>query len=194
MFIVVERGLLEEVWDRERLKQRLQSLSPMHRIAFAAACAERTLWRYLTWAKQEGKPFGQEMHAIMHDVWAEIDQGSLNIKKLKKAAARCEELVPDPEEETVTHSADNAALAVLYALQCAISGGQVTDALDAAEKSYRSWWNTETLQDDEVIDDRELLQREWNSPQLKKEVDFQVAVLKRLETVDKPRHDLLSGL
>jgi uncharacterized protein YjaG (DUF416 family) len=192
---VVERGLLEEVWERERLKPRLQSLSPMHRIAFAAACAERTLWRYLTWAKQEGKPSsGQEMHDIVQELWAEIDLGSLNGIKLKKAAARCEELIPNPDEEPVEPGADNAAFAVLYALQCAISGGQVTDALDAAEKSYRSWWTTETLQDDQVIDDPELLRRERSSPQLRKEVDFQMAVLKRLEAAEKPTHDLLSGL
>lgn len=176
-------------FDDIEVTRRLETLTPRHRMVFAAGCAERTLGRYLQWAEVNDPSAATEMTAILERLWDVVEDRAMPAS-LRLVRKRVSSLVPGSEDERPEFGAEDAALALLYAIDCAVADGDANEASDAADRSYESWLKDETRFGDvttmAVIDEREK-----SSPVLQRELAFQLALLERLEREPNPGRQLV---
>jgi hypothetical protein len=170
--------MLSGLWKAEQFEERLERLRPLQRIAFAAECAARSVWLFHSWARRKHRRYGPELQAICEELRTAVRQGGSDFHPLERHVPAFDHLV----QEEYTRGADQAALAVLYAVQCALGGGSTRHALDAAEKAYSTRWVAVTTpEDDTVVALDEIDRREAASPELRKELAFQLELLTKLE-------------
>lgn len=181
--------LRREVVGTDRFRDRLVRLQPRQRMAFAVACAERVLWRLIEWANEYDETATPRIEDAIRMLWDVIEERR-DASGLGTYAATIESLVPDPDEQEVTLGADDAALALLYAINCAIKAGDTSEALDAAERSYAAWLHEETL-GDRVATDDVLDSRERTSSVLQREIAYQRDLLARVENEPRPSRKLV---
>jgi len=171
-------------FDDIEVTRRLETLTPRHRMVFAAGCAERTLWRYLQWAESNAPSGATEMAAILNRLWDVVEERAAPTS-LRLVRKRVSALIPGSEDERPELGADDAALALLYAIDCAIGDGDANEAIDAADRSYESWLKDETRSGNvttmAVIDEQEKA-----SPVLQRELAFQLTLLEHLEREPNP--------
>jgi len=76
-------------------RDRLFNLSPTHRIAFAASCAERLFPNYVAFSRDAiwGNP--QQLREALDAVWSHLLGNPLTPSATRKLIKQCELFVPD---------------------------------------------------------------------------------------------------
>ena len=84
------------------VKQELEKLSPMHRLAFAAACCERLLPTYNAFSRRENWGNPSLLRKALDEVWEVLQGksvGAARISELKDDILHHEELSPDGDSD-----------------------------------------------------------------------------------------------
>jgi uncharacterized protein YjaG (DUF416 family) len=124
------------------LERHLDQLGERHRVAFAASCCERILPAYAAFSRDDNWGDAQLLREALGRVWASVSGAPVNERDERELTERCEQQIhhlDDPFRSVFTAPAQNAAIAVLRAVQCAAHGDlaladEIGDfALDAVE-------------------------------------------------------------
>ncbi len=177
----IRRRLVEKLG----VERRLQALSPVQQVAFAAACAGRSVERIDEWAAGRDSSRSAPYHAAVDGLW-EFVEGRTTQFRLRQLLREADAAFPDPNVDDVTNGADAAALAVLFALEgAAKNDGELLRR--AAEQAYSSLWAPITRGDGEPVTLDVLDERELASPILQHEINIHVAALDRAESFSNPK-------
>jgi uncharacterized protein YjaG (DUF416 family) len=123
--------MLMRAFDEKKLIRALTSLPNRQRTAFAAACAERQMASYRSFAMQQGRPFPDPIERTLAELWNDLvgERGSVvREEQLEGLIALIPQDVPQGEWTQVFNNAQNAGMATAYALGTRIRG----DAQQAA--------------------------------------------------------------
>lgn len=124
-------------FNRQKLISDLHGLPPVLRVAFAAACAERSLQAYLLFMREQNIEDQGVLVDALADVWANPTKA--NEVELKQQLEDCMECLP--EEDAVNglsvkaSHAQEAGVSVVYALRTRM-GGKADDAAWSAQTTY----------------------------------------------------------
>ena len=123
-------------------KAELHPLGERQRVVFAACCCERMLPAYENFSREDGWGDPRPLRDALERVWASANGKPVDAKEAQLLVSLCAEQVPhldDPSTSIFTSAAQNAAIAVLRAIECAVEGdvelaqGVGDIALDAFE-------------------------------------------------------------
>jgi uncharacterized protein YjaG (DUF416 family) len=126
-------------YDEADLVRRLGRLTKAHRVAFAAACAERLLPSFDAFWRR-GHEGAAPLRGILDRVWADASGEPSLGADLQAQLDACMALIPDQDDDTwdAGHPyADDAASAVAYALRT-IKSGEAQEAAWAARRAYEA--------------------------------------------------------
>jgi len=169
------------------LERELASLSPAHRVAFAALCSERLLPVYGTFSRMEAWGDAAVLRRGLDAVWNWLAGRSPSRQLVQDLIDACEAAAPDTEEFSSAYAsaALNAAAAVVEALECCLDGS-VEHAVQAATLSIDTIWMHVQARDGvagSVVAEAKVL----GDPAILRETrrqDDDLAHLKRMRTLD----------
>ncbi|MGK3968402.1 DUF416 family protein [Sorangium sp. So ce118] len=127
-------------FDEVQLIKDIERLAPRHRVAFAAACAERLRPAYLTFSARTGRGNPRQYEAILDLLWSDLDEQRMTDAEVSAHMESCMALIPQEDDGPWINeqaSAEDAGAALAYALQCRQSG-QSQEAAWAARCSYEA--------------------------------------------------------
>jgi uncharacterized protein YjaG (DUF416 family) len=126
--------------DEKELVERLASLSPEGRLAFAASCCERMIPNFEAFVLTEGVEDSKACCQALETIWKWATGQRTSAEDISTLRVRCEEVVAEPERfrSRWTGLATNAVSALMDALDCCLNG------------SPQSAANTGILADDSV--------------------------------------------
>jgi uncharacterized protein YjaG (DUF416 family) len=127
-------------FDGAELVRQLERLSPLLRVAFAAACAERLFPAYPPFAERSGRGGPRELALMLERLWQDLEGDPMDPDELQRALDRCETLIPDEDEGGWVEGqaqAEDAAAALAYALDSRHSGSAQAAAL-AGRRAYEA--------------------------------------------------------
>jgi len=103
-------------------RDKLFNLSPTHRIAFAASCAERLFPNYVAFSRDANWGNPQQLLEALDAVWSHLLGNPLTPSAAGKLSKQCEPFVPDTEEAQTDLVSDglDAGVAVLEVLSSCI--------------------------------------------------------------------------
>jgi uncharacterized protein len=103
-------------------RDKLFNLSPTHRIAFAASCAERLFPNYVAFSRDASWGNPQQLREALDAVWSHLLGNPLTPSAARKLIKQCEPFVPDTEEVRTDLVSDglDAGVAILEALSSCI--------------------------------------------------------------------------
>jgi uncharacterized protein YjaG (DUF416 family) len=120
------------------LKAELNCIAVPLRVVFAAAVAERLLPAYVTFSHKTGRGNPDLLTQILERLWRDIDGIKMSPEELQQSIDLSMELIPKEDEKPWIPDqvwAEDAAVAVVYALSCRCSG-KSQDAAWAAARAY----------------------------------------------------------
>jgi uncharacterized protein len=79
-------------------RDKLFNLSPTHRIAFAASCAERLFPNYVAFSRDANWGNPRQLREALDAVWSHLLGNPLTPSAARKLIKQCEPFVPDTEE------------------------------------------------------------------------------------------------
>ena len=82
----------------EWLMQELATLSPKHRIAFAASCAERVQQNYRVFTLVEKWGDADRLYSILSEIWDALETSPLRAAHIQERMQVCLELGPDTDD------------------------------------------------------------------------------------------------
>jgi uncharacterized protein YjaG (DUF416 family) len=108
----------------EKLTEALAALPAAHRAAFAAAASERLFPNYEAFVAVEGRGNPTELREGLDAAWAALETGQVDEARLRTLIEHVDEIGPNSDDFNgiFTGSAQNAAAAVCYTLECCITG------------------------------------------------------------------------
>src|SRR5262249_693934 len=114
-------------------RDKLFNLSPTHRIAFAASCAERLFPNYIGFSRNANWGNPQQLRDALDAVWSHLLGNPLTPSAARKLIKQCEPFVPDTEEVQADLVSDglDAGAAVLETLSSCIDDNP-QHAIDAS--------------------------------------------------------------
>ncbi|XXY44276.1 DUF416 family protein [Sorangium sp. So ce269] len=127
-------------FDEAQLIKDIERLAPRHRVAFAAACAERLRPAYLTFSARTGRGNPRQYEAILDLLWSDLDKQRMTDAEVSAHMEICMALIPQEDDGPWINeqaSAEDAGAALAYALQCRQSG-QSQEAAWAARCAYEA--------------------------------------------------------
>jgi uncharacterized protein YjaG (DUF416 family) len=127
-------------YDEQWLVRQLRQLPPELCVAFAAACAERLLPAYFSFAKQTGRGDPRRLAAILERLWADLQGNPMSAEELKASLDTCMSLIPQEDEEPWVEEqayAEDAVVSLAYALR-ARQSGESQEAAWAARVAYET--------------------------------------------------------
>lgn len=142
-------------FDEKKLVVDLQQLSPVLRVAFAAACAERQMPAYRSFTRTHRPDNADSLHRALDEVWARSARSDV---ELQQQLDECMAVIP--QEEWVkpwtkeANYAQDAGISVAYTLRTRITG----EAQEAAWSARHAW---ESL--DQFVIDKEGLDKNRSS-------------------------------
>lgn len=109
-------------FDEEKLRKELSELSEWHTVAFAAACCERLLPNYMAFSQREQWGDSDLLRIALDEIWASLNARSINIPYLNELIAKCEKIIPDPDDfnSRLTSPALDASSAIAETLEALI--------------------------------------------------------------------------
>lgn len=120
------------------LRQQLEGLDPTWRAAFAAACAERLLPTYRSFHQETGQGDPVALAQALNVLWTSLAGAPIGEDELRQHAAAADALIPSDDDWTeLTPYAENAVTAVVYALNCRLTG-DVAPATWSALQAYEA--------------------------------------------------------
>jgi uncharacterized protein YjaG (DUF416 family) len=166
----------------EELLRELRALSKWHRLAFAAASAERLLPNYVAFARAARWGSADTLREALDYVWLVIERQRMDADEVQRLIARVETVTPDTEafRTPFTSAALDAAGAVIETLHCVLDADPqralivATLARDTVDMF---------IQERDRLDltrDRDFEQRIANDPLMRDELDRQHELLTEL--------------
>lgn len=125
-------------FDEKELSRQIERLSKEHRVAFAAACAQRLIPSYERFSKKTGKGNYPSLVNTIEDLWKSLTNGQAVEKDIDERISTCMDLIPGEDDEpwiTEQACAEDAASALAYALRC-LRTGESQEAAWAARRAY----------------------------------------------------------
>jgi uncharacterized protein YjaG (DUF416 family) len=107
------------------LRRLLKPLGERHRVAFAACCCERALPAYEAFSGDDRWGDPRPLREALDRVWTAVVGERVNQTEADELSNRCEPQIhhlDDPFSSVFTAPAQNAAIAVLRAVECAVDG------------------------------------------------------------------------
>ncbi len=127
-------------FNEQWLIKKLNELSPLLRVLFAAIAAERLSPAYLNYSRLTGRGDPAALSAALERLWRDIEGERMdgeevqeNLEQVMKLLARQNDNSWIPEQAR----AEDAAAAVAYALRCR-ENGQSTELAWAARRAYEA--------------------------------------------------------
>jgi uncharacterized protein YjaG (DUF416 family) len=151
------------------LKRRLEALGEQHRVAFAASCCERILPAYEAFSRDDRWGDARPLREALDRVWDSLVGERLDQKEACELVKRCEPQIhhlDDAFESVFAAPAQNAAIALLSAVECAVDGDlelaeRVGDvALDAFETYVDATEGEGAIFDAELVTSSRLFREE----------------------------------
>lgn len=108
----------------KKLVDRLTSLSPEGRLAFAASCCERMIPNFEAFVLVDGVEDTKACQHALNAVWKWVSGEKLSQKQIEHIRSRCQEAIADPEmfDSIWSGLATNAVSAIMDALDCCLNG------------------------------------------------------------------------
>ena len=125
-------------YDESLLRAGLARLPRKHRAAFAAACAERLFPAYVRFAHEARRGDPEALRTALNLLWDDLAGNPVSELTLRASAEKCLALVPREDEEPWVESqpsADDAAAALVYAIQSMVTDG-TQEAAWSARRAY----------------------------------------------------------
>jgi uncharacterized protein YjaG (DUF416 family) len=142
------------------LKAELHPLGERQRVAFAACCCERVLPAYEAFSRDESWGDARPLREALERIWGAATGEPLQQEQAGELAGRCEEQIhhlDEPFASIFTAPAQDAAIAVVRGLDCAVKGdtesaiGAADLALEAFEAYVDATEGEGSVYDDAVI-------------------------------------------
>ncbi len=126
--------------SRNQLTRKLDRLPPLLRLVFSAACAERLLPGYILFydLTRQGDP--EAITRTLARLWEDIAGDPMPDNEVQENISTCIALIPPDDDaslNTETAYAEDACVAVIYALTCRQGGGS-QEAMWSAERATSS--------------------------------------------------------
>jgi uncharacterized protein YjaG (DUF416 family) len=112
-------------YDEAAIVEALARLSPMLRVVFAAACAERLFPAYEDFCRRAGRGDRAALANALEQVWRHLLGDEMRADQVGLALSRCMALVPGEDEQPWVDEqpyAEDAATAIAYTLGALASG------------------------------------------------------------------------
>lgn len=110
----------EPNYDEQQIRDQLDGLSAVHRIAFAAACAEWLYPCYEEFARLTGQGDPAALRGVIDAAWSLAQSDTLPRSDVEHLRTVAESLVPNDDDEnwsTLSPLAQNAAASAAYAVR-----------------------------------------------------------------------------
>jgi uncharacterized protein YjaG (DUF416 family) len=155
--------------DDFNLRAELEVLNKPQRIAFAASCCERLLPAYEAFSREDKWGDPRPLREALERVWSSALGERLDEKEARQIASRCEGQIhhlDEPFSSLFTAPAQDAAIAVVRAVECSVSGDaelarDVSDlAVDAFETYVDATEGEGALYDAELVASSPIYQNE----------------------------------
>jgi len=185
------------------LKQDLEKISPLHRVALAASCCERLLPNYYVFAREEGQGNPSIPREALDEVWQILNGKPIDTETIRQLEENKNyALIPDEEvfNSQYNYEAQLAAIAIFNTLEaCLISpnlqmimsvlegtGDTISEFL-RVEKQINdpNWLNKSAEEQDQEID---------NHPFTIREIAKQREDLQRLKEIETLNREFLDWL
>ncbi len=117
---MAEMSATEPTYDEQQIRDQLDGLPSVSRVAFAAACAEWLYPCYEEFARSTGQGDPAMLRAVIDAAWSLAEFEALPRNDIERLRALAESLVPNDEDEnwsTLSPLAQNAAASAAYALR-----------------------------------------------------------------------------
>lgn len=127
-------------FSRVQLTKRLDRLASPLRVIFAAACAERLLPGYIAFSGLAGQGEPETLIRILARLWEDIAGDETTESELQDSISTCMSLIPPDDDESLdveTAYAEDAAVALIYALKCR-KAGDSQEAMWSAQRAFDS--------------------------------------------------------
>lgn len=126
-------------FDEQGLIDKLESVSPILRTAFAAACAARQLSNYEAFATDFSDGRAMRFSAYVEQLWAEIEEGPRASGLWTDALGVVMAMSPTDDEADfpLAALAEDASASLAYAIRCCISHDS-QEAAWAARRAYEA--------------------------------------------------------
>ncbi|MEH2095803.1 hypothetical protein CDG77_03150 [Nostoc sp. 'Peltigera membranacea cyanobiont' 213] len=122
------------------LEQELETLLPMHRIAFAAACCEKLYPHYdilLRIVREEGWD-GEDLFRIaLDEIWQFLAGKKVDVTRFRQLHFDCDQSYPSDYENVDTPEGQRAAGAILYTLELCLAPS-VQQTISVAEEIHET--------------------------------------------------------
>lgn len=170
------------------LQGALSALSPAHRVAFAASCAQVLTPNYWTFAKEVGWGNPEVLEQCVGAAWECASAGVPRAVTVPELLRQCKAVAPDTEqfEQASTSAALNAVSAAVAALSACLNSS-IQHATDAATACIDTVWGYVQLRDDLDPNDAQLEATILRDPVMTQELARQRHVLedlRRLPEID----------
>ncbi|HEY3176230.1 MAG TPA: DUF416 family protein [Candidatus Polarisedimenticolia bacterium] len=127
-------------FDEPDLVRSLNRLPPKLRAAFAAACAQRLLPAYDSFARKSHRGDSLRLASILERLWSDLQGHPMPKEELSANLATCMSLIPAEDDAPWFEEqayAEDAGAAIAYALR-ALAGGDSQEAAWAGRRAYEA--------------------------------------------------------
>lgn len=128
------------LFDEKQLLQKLEQLATNHRVAFAAACAQRQLPCYQRFSAKTGIGDFTALENMLESLWKDLNGNPILEKEIETKIDACMQLIPQEDLrqwENGQAYAENAAASLVYALRCRQTR-KSEEAIWAAQRAYEA--------------------------------------------------------
>jgi uncharacterized protein len=160
------------ITQKPTLTAELEALDSRRRAAFAASCCERVLPAYEAFSREEKWGDPEPLRVAVARVWASVLGTPLEVAEAEELSRLCEHQVhhlDEPFGSLFTAPAQDAAIAVVGTVECAVNGAVATaagvaeHALEAFEAYVDATEGEGSIFDQELIDSSPVYQAELGS-------------------------------
>ena len=185
------RTWMETFFRNQEMADDVLRMTPRQRVAFAAACAERSLRWIDASAVRCGEPASSApFHEAIAILWAHVS-GTPVLTRLRKCERSVRQTIADPD--VAAEGAHPASTSVLHALRCATRGGDTQAALSAAWEAFNASRQGCALTRGRAVAIDVADELERGSKTLQREIDFQIAALAVAQDLAIPRQEDFRG-
>jgi len=176
-------------FDERALAASLDRLSQQHRIAFAAACAERLMPAYELFAQRSGRGDPKTLAKILARLWDDLAGAEMTEAELQSNIDGCMKLIPQEDEEVWVPeqaAAEDAGAALAYSLRCR-QNGRSREAAWSAGRSYEALDHYVIVTEEIDVNSQGAEARILAHPLVQAELGRQQRDLQELSSSDDPR-------
>ncbi|KAF3889181.1 MULTISPECIES: DUF416 family protein [Nostocales] len=124
------------------LEEEAKTLSPYHKIAFAASICERLLPNYYIFARESDWNTSSLLRNALDEVWLLLESKYIYEVKLRQLIIDCEQAIPHDHDNNFSEyvsEARYAAASVCYALELCLEGNSKLVRM-VADCAYETLW------------------------------------------------------